>query len=296
MKGDGKMKRDDPGRVAYRVSIVSIAANIGLSLAKLAAGVIASSGAMISDALHSASDVLSTLIVIFGIRLSRKEADESHPYGHERFECVSAIVLAVILCATGIGIGISGIRKIFSGEELKTPGWLALGAAVLSIAVKEIMYQYTVRAAKKINSPSLRADAWHHRSDALSSVGSFAGILGALLGLPVLDPIASVLIAALVVKVSVDIFVDAVRRMTDRACDEGTVEELNEIILGIDGVMSVDLIRTRLFGDKIYVDVEIGADGNMSLSESHEVAENVHHAIEAYSPNVKHCMVHVNPK
>ena len=290
------MKGDSSAAVAYRVSVVSIAANLGLSVIKLAAGIAASSGAMISDALHSASDVLSTLIVIFGIRLSRKEADDSHPYGHERFECVSAIVLAVVLCATGIGIGISGIRKIFSGEELKAPGWLALAAAVLSIAVKEAMYHYTVRAAKKINSPSLKADAWHHRSDALSSVGSFVGILGALLGLPILDPIASVLIAALVVKVSVDIFIDAVRRMTDRSCDEKTVEELREVILGIDGVMSVDLIRTRLFGDKIYVDVEIGADGKTTLEESHEVAENVHAAIEGYSPNVKHCMVHVNPK
>ena len=290
------MKHDESAAVAYRVSVVSIAANIGLSVIKLAAGVIASSGAMISDALHSASDVLSTLIVIFGIRISRKAPDESHPYGHERFECVSAIVLAVVLCATGIGIGISGIRKMFSGEVLKAPGWLALAAAVLSIAVKEIMYHYTVRAAKKINSPSLRADAWHHRSDALSSVGSFVGIFGAMLGLPILDPIASVLIAALVVKVSVDIFIDAVRRMTDRSCDEKTVEELKRVILGVDGVMSVDLVRTRLFGDKIYVDVEIGADGNMTLTESHGVAENVHDAIEGYSPSVKHCMVHVNPK
>ncbi len=291
-----KTETDRAASVAYKVSVVSIIANVALSLVKLAAGIIASSGAMISDALHSASDVLSTLVVIFGIKLSRKEADKDHPYGHERFECVSAIVLAVVLCATGIGIGISGITKIFSGEKLTIPGPLALGAAVLSIAVKEAMYHYTAHNAKKIGSPSLKADAWHHRSDALSSVGSFIGILGAILGVPVLDPIASVAIAALVVKVSVDIFRDAVGRMTDRSCDEKTEAELKEIILGVEGVVSVDLLRTRLFGDKIYVDVEIGADGNMSLTDSHEVAENVHRTIEEYSPKIKHCMVHVNPK
>ncbi len=290
------MTDDRSAAAAYKVSVVSIAVNIALSLVKLVAGVVASSGAMISDALHSASDVLSTLVVIFGVRLSRKAADKTHPYGHERFECVSAIVLAAVLCITGVGIGVEGIKKIVSGEELKVPGALALVAAAVSIVVKEVMYHYTARTAKKIGSPSLRADAWHHRSDALSSVGSFVGILGAILGVPVLDPVASVVIAALVVKVSIEIFSDAVGRMTDRACDDKTVEELKSIILSVDGVLSVDLIRTRIFGDKIYVDVEIGADGKSTLAESHEVAENVHAAIEAYSPNVKHCMVHVNPK
>ncbi len=283
-------------KIAYRVSAVTVAANVALSLVKLAAGIIASSGAMISDALHSASDVLSTLVVTVGIKLSEKEADESHPYGHERFECVSAIVLSVVLCITGVGIGVAGIRKIASGEELSSPGWLALAAAALSIVVKELMYHYTARAAKKIGSPSMKADAWHHRSDALSSVGSFAGVLGAMLGLKILDPIAGIIIAALVVKVSVDIFSDAGGRMTDRSCDDETVEELKNTISSVEGVLGVDLIRTRVFGNKIYVDAEIVCDGHMTLTESHEVAENVHHAIEAYSPNVKHCMVHVNPK
>jgi len=290
------MNSAETAKTAYRVSIVTIIANTALSLLKLAAGIFASSGAMISDALHSASDVLSTFIVLIGIRLSRKEADKTHQYGHERFECVSAIVLAIVLCITGIGIGVAGVRKIMLKEETAVPGIAALVAAVVSIVVKEIMYHYTAHAAKKINSPALKADAWHHRSDALSSVASFAGILGAILGAPVLDTIAAVAIAALVVKVSFDIFSDAVGRMTDRACDEKTEREIEEIITSVDGVMSVDLLKTRLFGDKIYVDVEIGADGTLSLFESHEVAEKVHDAIEAYSPKIKHCMVHVNPK
>ncbi len=283
-------------KTAYKVSLVTIFVNAALSLLKLAAGIIASSGAMISDALHSASDVLSTLVVIVGIKLAGKDEDSSHQYGHERFECVSAIVLSVALCITGGVIGVTGIRKIINHESIATPGVLALIAAVVSIAVKEVMYHYTARAAKKVGSPSLKADAWHHRSDALSSVGSFAGILGARLGVPMLDAVASVVIAALVIKVSVSIFSDAVGRMTDRACDDKTVEELKGIILATNGVISVDLLKTRIFGDKIYVDVEIGADGNMTLTESHDVAERVHDAIEGYSQKIKHCMVHVNPK
>ncbi|MBR6917416.1 MAG: cation transporter [Clostridia bacterium] len=290
------MKAEDGAKAAYKVSVVSIAANIALSVLKLVAGIVASSSAMISDALHSASDVISTIVVILGIRISKKSEDESHPYGHERFECVSAIVLSFVLFVTGIAIGVAGIKKITSGEEIAAPGTLALVAAVVSIAVKEIMYRYTVRVADKTGYPSLKADAWHHRSDALSSVGSFIGIFGAMLGVPVLDPIAGILIAALVVKVAVDIFSDAVGRMTDRSCDEETIAKLTEIVKSVDGVITVDLLKTRVFGNKIYVDVEIGADGNMTLSKSHDIAERVHRAIEQYSPNIKHCMVHVNPK
>lgn len=281
---------------AYEISVVTIAANFLLSVYKLAAGIIAHSGAMISDALHSASDVLSTLVVIVGIKISSKSSDKSHPYGHERFECISAVILAVLLAATGIGIGIGGVKNIvFGSEALETPGVSALIAAVVSVVIKEFMYHYTMRGAVKIGSDSLRADAWHHRSDALSSVGSFAGILGARLGVKVLDPIASVVICALIVKVAFDIFRDAVNKMTDRACDEETVELIRKTAAEREGVLAVDLLKTRLFGDKIYVDVEICADRNLTLEKSHEIAEKTHSAIEGISPKIKHCMVHVNP-
>ena len=171
-----------------KVSKTSIAANIILSALKLAAGLAASSGAMISDAVHSASDVFSTLIVMAGVKMSRKEADKEHPYGHERMECVAAIILAVVLFVTGMGIGYNGIQKIASGsyENLAVPGVIALAAAVMSIVVKEWMFWYTRYYAKKVNCGALMADAWHHRSDALSSVGSFIGIFGARLGFPVM--------------------------------------------------------------------------------------------------------------
>lgn len=283
--------------VAMGVSTVTVVVNLILSAFKLLAGIIGNSGAMISDAVHSASDVFSTFIVMIGVQLAAKESDEEHPYGHERLECVASIILAVILLATGIGIGISGINKIAGGNygELQVPKNFALIAAVISIAVKEWMYWYTKIAAKKINSGALFADAWHHRSDALSSIGAFIGILGAQIGFPVLDPIASVVICLFIAKVSIDIFRDALDKMMDKACDPNTEEKMRAIFLAQEGVIAVDSLKTRLFGSKIYVDVEIVADGQKSLNETHEIAQSVHDKIEKEFKQVKHCMVHVNP-
>ncbi|MDD6488828.1 MAG: cation diffusion facilitator family transporter [Clostridia bacterium] len=285
-------------KIAMRVSVVSIIVNVALSLFKLIAGIFAASGAMISDAIHSASDVFSTFIVIIGVNISAKKADNEHQYGHERLECVASIILAVILAETGIGIGISGLNKIFAGnyESLEIPGLLALIAAIVSIAVKEWMFWYTRAAAKKINSGALMADAWHHRSDALSSIGAFIGILGARLGFPILDPIASVVICLFIVKAAFDIFKDAIDKMIDKSCDKETVDKIAAVIREQNGVEGIDDLKTRLFGTKIYVDVDISADGNITLTQAHQIAENVHTSIEQAFPTVKHCMVHVNPK
>ena len=283
-------------KIAMRVSFVSIAGNIILSAGKLIAGVLGHSSAMVSDAVHSASDVLSTIVVMVGINISSKKEDNSHQYGHERMECIAAFILAGLLFATGAGIGFSGVEKIIHGGDLQAPGLLPLIAAVVSIVVQEAMYWYTVLAAKKINSASLKADAWHHRSDALSSVGSFVGILGARMGFPILDPIASVLICLMIIKVSYDIVRDAIDKLVDKSCDGETIRRMQTVIMEQEGVEGVDLLKTRLFGSKIYVDVEICADGNQTLIKAHEIAENVHHALERDFPDVKHCMVHVNPK
>lgn len=289
------MKREH--NLAYKVSAVSIIVNLVLSFGKLAAGIAASSGAMISDAVHSASDVFSTVIVIVGVAMSRKKSDEDHQYGHERMECIASLLLAVVLALTGAGIGASGIKKIVGGNygALAVPGLAALIAAVASIAVKEWMYWYTRAAAKRINSGALMADAWHHRSDSLSSIGALIGIFGSRLGYPVLDSVASVIISVFIVKAAYDIFKDAVDKMVDKACDDETIQEMRRMIEAQDGVLGIDLLQTRLFGNKIYVDIEIAADGTRTLNETHEVAECVHHKMEQNFPNVKHCMVHVNP-
>ena len=282
-------------KIAVNVSTVTIIINLVLAGFKFVAGFVAHSGAMISDAVHSASDVLATFIVILGVKLAGRDADRDHPYGHERLECVAALILGVILAATGIGIGLSGIRKITGGEELLIPGTLALIAAAVSIVVKEAMFWYTWLAAKKIDSSALKAGAWHHRSDALSSVGSFAGILGARLGFPALDPVASVVICLFILKAAWDIRADALGKMTDHACPPALVQEMAESVLSQPGVLGLDTLNTRLFGDRVYVDVEIRADGDLPLTVTHATAPAVQDALEAQFPQVTHCMVHVNP-
>ena len=283
--------------IAMRVSAVSIIVNLALSLFKLIAGIAAHSGAMVSDAVHSASDVFSTFIVMIGVTISGKESDKEHPYGHERLECVASLLLAMVLALTGLGIGKTGVEKIMGGEAagLAVPGLLALIAAVSSVAVKEWMYWYTRAAAKKINSGALMADAWHHRSDALSSIGAFIGILGSRMGYPILDPIASLVICLFILKAAYDIFQDALAKMVDKACPEEVVNQMREIILAQEGVEGIDDIKTRLFGAKMYVDVEISVDGDKTLRAAHEIANRVHDAIEDAFPEVKHCMVHENP-
>lgn len=294
---EGKNKIIENGKIVMKVSINSMIVNVLLSIIKVIAGIVARSGAMVSDGIHSASDVFSTFVVMIGYKMSAKESDENHQYGHERIECVAALLLAIILCSTGIAIGYKGLLNIIYAEELnlEMPGMLALAAAIISIIVKEGMYWYTRNAARKVNSGALMADAWHHRSDALSSVGSMVGIIGARLGYPICDPLASVIICVFIVKASYDIFKDAINKMMDTACDVETMHKMKEVILAQKGVLKIDNMQTRLFGARIYVDVEIAVEGSMTLREAHEIAEEVHSAIEKNFEDVKHCMVHVNP-
>ena len=283
-------------KTAIRVSLVSVVWNLILSVFKLIAGVVAHSGAMISDAVHSASDVFSSIIVMIGVRISGKASDKDHPYGHERMECVAAIVLATVLAGTGIAIGYAAVKNLVHGEYTsEMPGMLALIAAVISILVKEAMFWYTRHYAKVLNSAAFMADAWHHRSDALSSIGSLIGIGGAMLGFPILDPLASVAIAVCIIKVAYDILKDAVAKMLDTACSSEYEKQLADFIAAQDGVDRLDVLHTRMFGNKIYIDAEISVDGNKSLTEAHEVAENVHNQVEQNFDNIKHIMIHVNP-
>ncbi len=284
-------------KVANKVSFATIVGNVLLSIFKLLAGIIAHSNAMVSDAIHSASDVFSTIIVLIGIKLSSKTPDKEHPYGHERLECVAAIVLSIILLITGLGIGAEALKNIMQAEymNLQVPGILALIAAIISIAAKEGMYWYTRYYAKKIDSSALLADAWHHRSDAISSIGALIGIAGARLSFPIMDSLASLMIFVFIVKASYDIFMDAMDKMVDHSCDEETETKLLDCVRKNENVLGIDLLQTRIFGNKIYVDVEISVDGSLSLREAHGIAEDVHDRIEKNFSKVKHIMVHVNP-
>ena len=283
--------------IVNRLSRVGIFGNVLLAAFKLFAGIFGKSGAMVSDAVHSLSDVFATIIAWFGVRLSKQKEDAEHPYGHERLECVASLLLGLILAGTGVGIGWSGIQKLISGNEnIEVPTILPLIAAVVSIIVKEGMFRYTMHYAKALDSAAFKADAWHHRSDALSSIGSFVGIGMAKLGLPFMDPVASILICALILKVAFDISRDAVYKMLDTSCDNAFEQRLRVFIGKHEGVRRIDLLRTRQFGNRIYVDLEIAVRADISLRDAHGIAESVHSAVEREFPNVKHVMIHVNPE
>lgn len=289
---------NDFQKIANRVSVVSIIQNVLLSLFKLFAGIFANSNAMISDAIHSASDVFSTIVVIIGVRLSSRDSDREHPYGHERMECVAAIILSIVLFITGLGIGIQALQAILNVnyETLQMPGILALIAAIVSIITKEAMYWYTRHYAKQIDSAALMADAWHHRSDAFSSIGALIGIAGSRMGFPIMDSIASLVIFIFIAKAAFDIFKDAMDKMVDHSCDENMEKAIYDCVISHEDVLGIDLLQSRIFGNKIYVDLEIELDASYTLEKAHRIAEDIHKDIEKNFPKVKHVMIHVNPK
>ena len=285
----------DENKIIKRLSRVGILGNVLLAGFKLFAGIIGRSGAMVSDAVHSLSDVFATVIAFFGVRLSKQPEDEQHPYGHERFECVASLVLGLILAGTGLGIGYTGVQKLFAPEELEAPTLLPLIAALVSIVVKEAMFRYTMHYAKKMDSLAFKADAWHHRSDAFSSIGSFVGIGLARLGLPIMDPIASLIICLFILKVAYDILKDALDKMVDTSCGPEFEQDIRDFVGQQPGVVRIDLLHTRQFGNKIYIELEIAVRRDMSLVDAHAIAESVHDSLEKRCPTVKHVMVHVNP-
>lgn len=271
--------------IIRKMSLISLIGNTVLSGFKLFAGVIGNSGAMISDAIHSFSDVLTTLIAWIGVKVSKKAADEAHPYGHERMECVASLLLGLVLMATGLGVGRVGVDNIIANnyETLAIPKLIALAASVVSILGKEAMFWYTRYYAKLINSSAFMADAWHHRSDAISSIGSFIGIAGAMLGFPVMDSVASVVICLFILKVAYDILRDALMKMLDTSCGEAYENQLTHYIAEKEDVRSVDLLHSRMFGNKVFIDLEISVDGDKSLRDAHAVAELVHEMLSLIS-------------
>ena len=282
-------------KLGVKTSVVTIVINVVLSAIKIIAGIIGKSSAMLADGVHTLSDVLTTFVVLIGLKISSKEADIKHPYGHEKYELVFAKLLSIILGATGLFIGYEGIKALKSGN-IEIPGKVALIAAVISIVTKEGMYWYTINVAKDIKSLSMEADAWHHRSDAFSSIGTFAGILGARMGLRILDPIAAIIVSIFIIKVGIDLYIKSIKGLVDESADDEIIQEIKEITLSVKGVKNIKNLKTRIFGNKIYVDIEIMVDGNISVTEGHDVAEKVHDLIEYAIKDVKHCMIHVEPE
>ena len=259
--------KDERLDIGVRVSKNTIIGNFILAFIKILIGFIARSTAMLADGMHSLSDVITTIGVIIGLKLSHKEADKSHPYGHEKIESITSLFLAIVLFLVAISIGFSGIIKIINHSYV-TPGFSAIIAAIISIIVKELMYWYTIKYANQINSPSLKADAWHHRSDALSSAGALIGIAGARMGYTFLDPLVAIIIALVIIKVAFDISKQSIAQLMN--------------------------LKTRKHSNRLYVDVDISVDATLTVEEGHKIALYVHNLIEEDS-RIKHCMVHVNP-
>ncbi len=292
------MDREQRGQLIQRVSKNTILVNTILFLFKLFAGIFGRSAAMISDAVHSMSDVFSTIIVLFGAKMSQKDADDDHNYGHEKMESVASLLLAVVLGFTAFEIMKSGVESIIAfagGAVLPRPSLLPIVAAILSILVKEWMYHYTKRAAIKTNSTGMLADAWHHRSDAFSSLGSLLGILGAYFGFAILDPIASMVIGLLIFKVCYDIIITVIDQITDKAVDPETYEHIKALVENTEGVLHLDSIHTRYHVTQLYIDARISVEGALTVNEGHAIAQEINHKIHEAYPTVKSCLIHVNP-
>ncbi|MEW9096613.1 MAG: cation diffusion facilitator family transporter [Clostridiaceae bacterium] len=284
----------DNVKVGTRASWISIGVNLILSLLKLAGAILGKSTAMLADTVHSLADIVTTLVVIIGLKISNKDADENHPYGHEKFESIFTKIISLLLIFTGVSIGYKGVIDSIRGN-LSSPGRIALIAAATSIIVKECLYWYTLIIARKIKSTSMEADAWHHRSDAISSIATFIGILGARMGFKILDPIAAILVCIIIVKVGVEYYLKAVKELVDHTASNDIIDRIRELSSDIEGVIKVNSLKTRIFGNKVYADVGICVDKNISIEEGHKIAETVHNTIENNIENIKHCSVYILP-
>lgn len=280
---------------ATKVTLISIMWNIILTLIKILGGVVGKSNAMIADGLHSASDIISSLGVLIGNKIARTPHDKEHNYGHEKAETLVSFLLSMILIYVALTISFNGVNSLLHLEDVQVPTFLPLIISVISIGIKEYQYRITIKVAKKINSPSLKADAWHHRSDALSSVAAFIGIGGSLLGFKALDPIATVIVGLFVAKVGLDIFKESINELMDYSIDEKDELQIISIANSTEGVLNIGELRTRKHGSMAYVDLTICVNKDLTVLEGHEIANKLEISILEELQIVKGITVHVEP-
>ena len=286
----------------YKVTLIGGVVNVVLLLFKFVAGIVGHSAAMVADAVHSLSDFVTDVIVLVFVHISGKPQDKSHDYGHGKYETLAMTLIGIALLVVAIGILYSGATKIYAwknGEQLEAPGLLALWAALLSVLLKEGVYQYSMMKARKLNSQVVAANAWHHRSDALSSIGTAVGIGGAIfLGQrwTVLDPIASVVVGAFIVKVAVDLLRDGIGDLMEHSLPDEIEEEMLRMVGELPGVVNPHDLRTRRIGNHYAIELHILMDGDISLREAHNKASEVEDLLRARYGEETHIAVHVEPK
>lgn len=285
----------------YKVTLLGSFVNFLLVIFKFLAGIAGHSAAMLADAVHSLSDFITDVIVILFVRISNKPQDKSHDYGHGKYETLATALIGVALLGVGFGILWNGANEILAflrGEQLRSPGMLALVAAVVSIVLKEILYRYTVRMGKKYNSQAVMANAWHHRSDALSSIGTAAGIGGAILLGPnwtVLDPVAAVVVSFFIMRVSIKLLVPCIEELLEKSLPENVEREIEQIVLSVDGVTEPHHLRTRRIGNNYAIEVHVRMDGNITLYQAHETASVIEHKLKERFGEDTHVGIHVEP-
>lgn len=280
---------------ATKVTLISIIWNVILTFIKVLGGILGKSNAMIADGLHSASDIISSIGVLIGNKIAKTPNDKEHNYGHEKAETLVSFLLSMLLIGVALKISLNGINSLIHLNDVQVPTFLPLIISVISIGVKEYQYKITIKVAKKINSPSLKADAWHHRSDALSSVAAFIGIGGSLLGFKALDPIATVVVGLFVAKVGLDIFKDAINELMDYSINENDESQIITIANDTDGVLNIGELRTRKHGSMAYVDLTICVNKDLTVLQGHEIANKLEISILEELQIVKGITVHVEP-
>ncbi len=297
-----KTERERRTGIANRATWVGLISNLALTIFKFAAGLLGRSGAMVADAIHSLSDLGSDIVVLVSFRFVCQPADQDHPYGHGKYETLAAATIGGILLAVGVGVFYSAalkIRATLGGESLPAPGAIALVAAVVSIGVKELLYRYVRRMGNRIDSPALIASAWHHRTDALSSVGTMLGIGGAMLlgsSWHVLDPVAAIIVSLLVIRVAFGIFSGSMRELTESSLDEDTCEEIIQLASSIREISDPHNLRTRRIGSDIAIDLHIRVDPAMRVAEAHDVATRLEVAIRRRFGQGTFVSIHVEPE
>ena len=288
-------------REIYRVTIVGSVVNMLLLIFKFVAGIVGHSAAMVADSVHSLSDFVTDIVVILFVRLSGRPADEDHDYGHGKFETLATLFVSLVLLGVAVMLFVNGVVDIVSalhGEVLETPGLVALIAAAASIVIKEILYRYTVRCGKKVNSQVVVANAWHHRSDALSSIGVLVGVAGAMLlggSWSILDPIAATIVSVFIAKVSYNLLMPSLEELLERSLPKEVEQRILDIILSVDGVSSPHHLRTRRIGNAYAIEVHIRMDGDMTLAQSHAVTTTVERLLKHEFGDSTHVGIHTEP-
>ena len=285
----------------FKVTIIGSVVNVLLLVLKFVAGVLGHSSAMIADAIHSLSDFLTDLVVLVFVKISGKPKDKSHEYGHGKFETLALTIIGLVLVFVAVGIISEGVVKIddfFEGQTLQAPGMLALWAAVISIVLKEAVYRYSIIKARKLNSQALEANAWHHRSDALSSIGTLIGVGGAILlgqRWVILDPIASIVVGVFIGKVAFDLLKNGVGDLTDKALPESVEQEILKMVSELDNVGNPHNLKTRRIGNHYAIELHIKMDGNITLEEAHDKATEIENLLRSKYGEETHVGVHVEP-